>query len=92
MTRAAAAKPADTAPLPTGHFIGKDGRECVSIVLATHRTFARACCDELALQEGRRLHFLLPIAKSISVPVSVLDGARKRLGRNEGEEADGAKR
>lgn len=90
MTRAAVKAPdlANAAPLAPGHFRGPDGRPHVSINLSTHRKFARACCDELALTERRQLHFLLGIAKSIDVPVSVLEGARARLGKPEGEEAD----
>jgi hypothetical protein len=79
---------AQAKPLPSGHFAGPDGRPYVSINLATHRKFARACCDELAAREGKHLHFLLANSKSISVPVAVLEGARQRLGRKEGEEAD----
>jgi hypothetical protein len=80
---------ANAVPLAPGHFKGPDGRPHVSINLATHKKFARACCDELAATERRQLHFLLGFAKSIDVPVSVLEGARARLGKPEGEEADG---
>lgn len=90
MTRAAHKAPdlANAVPLAPGHFLGADGRPYVSIVLATHRKFARACLDELLEKEGKNQYFLLANSKAISVPVAVLEGARKRLGRTEGEEAD----
>lgn len=89
--RSAAAKGPELAhakPQPTGHFEGPDGRPYVSIILATHRKFARACLDELLAKEGKNQFFLLRDAKAISVPVAVLAGARERLGKSEGNEAD----
>jgi hypothetical protein len=69
-------------------FAGPDGREYVSVNVATYRVFARACCDELKAREGRSLHHLLRTAKSISVPAELLAGARERLSKPEQEKLD----
>jgi|EndMetStandDraft_7_1072992.scaffolds.fasta_scaffold56694_2 hypothetical protein len=72
----------------SSHFKGTDGRDYVSINVATHRVFARACLDEMQAQGQPSKHYLLRIAKSISVPVDILDGARRRLAPEERADAE----
>lgn len=60
-------------------FLGPDGREWVSILVANNRPFAVACLAAWSeLEEGRGSAWLLQ-AKAITVPAEVLPWARARL-------------